>query len=119
MSSWFCSEEELSPAIKIMAFDAGYLITKNNPEKAKVMLPVAQDYMKTIDAGLSNETMNLVFRQASQELLGQIEDPMIQANIMFVLSQVKFDPKLPKVELSNKVIKGIVDNFVQGMSMVK
>jgi hypothetical protein len=119
MSKWFCSTDSLSPLIKMAAFDAGYLIAKNNPDLNQRALPIADAIVKTIDGGGSNDTMNAVFQQAVQELLAQVSDPLIQASIVGVLSQVKFDPKLPNIKLDNETIHGLVDSFVNGMKAVK
>ena len=118
MSKWFCSQDGLSSAAKIAAFDAGYLIAKNNPDKAKAILPVAQGIMATVDKGGSQEGMNAVFQQAVGELIAQVGDPLIQANIEAVLSQVNFNAAAPQ-PLDNAVIKGLVDSFVNGMAAVK
>lgn len=120
MSKWFCATPAVDAVVKIAAFDAGYLMAKNNPVMAAAALPVAKGIMTVIDGGGTKEAMNAVFQQGVVELLGQVKDPIILASIQGVLSSISFDVNLPTpVLLDNAVIKEVVDGFVNGMAAVK
>lgn len=113
MSNWFCKEEGLDPVIKIAAFDAGYLIAKNNPALAERAIPVAEGIVATLKGGGSNDAMNSVFQQGVNTLLEQVKDPLIQANILAVLSMLSFKPETPTV-LKNEQLQGLVESFLNG-----
>jgi hypothetical protein len=96
------------------AFDAGYLVAKNNKDLMTRAVPVAEGIIKTIDNGSTPEVVSAIFREALNKMLGEI-DPVIAANITYVLSQVKFDVGKDKYPvLSNEIIKGLVEAFLNG-----
>jgi hypothetical protein len=119
MSKWFCFEKEISPAVKILAFDAGYLLAKNNKGLVARAIPVAEGILKAIENGSTNEAMNNVFKQTVLTLVGELDDPMTQANVLAVLQMVKFDPRLPEAKLTNDQIRALVESFMAGVTAVK
>ncbi len=120
MKSWFCSNNEgLDAATKMSAYAAGFLIGKNNPDKAIAILPVATGIKQAVDSEIDNEALNSILRETISELVSITNiDPMLQAAINGVLSSLNIDVNnnlFPN--LNNTVIKDLVGSFVNGLSV--
>ena len=119
MKKWFCHTEELSSVIKMAAYDAGYLVTKNNKDLIGKILPVTDGILKTIEAGTSQEVVNAIFKESVEVLLTKV-DPIVAASIALVLTQANFnvgEKKDPQMKVD--VIKGLVEAFTNGAKLVK
>lgn len=115
MSKWFCKTEDLSPVVKLAAFDAGYLVAKTYPSKVATILPVAEAILEAAKSG--NESLNTIFREAIFELVNeQIKDEMVKMNVVAVLSMINFDINVVDTPvLKSSVIEGITESFINGM----
>jgi hypothetical protein len=117
---WFCFKKEgLNPVIKIAAFDAGYLVEKNNKGFYAQARPVIDGILH---ADVSEEVMNVVFHDAIETLLEKVKDPMVTANILAVLALVEFHPTIPNAPipmLPKEHIKDLVTSFAEGAKLVQ
>jgi len=121
MKKWFCtSEGGLDAAVKMAAYAAGVLISKNNKALATAILPVAQGIKSTIDNGTDNAALNAILREAITELAGKVsDDPIIEGAVTQVLASLEIDiPAGTFPVLDNAVIKDLVGSFVAGMMAV-
>lgn len=117
---FFCKEPSFSPLIAIAAFDAGYLVAKNEPEFAQRAIPVADGILALIAKNSEAGSVNGVFQAAVRELVEQIKDPVIKMNVLAVLSMVEFQIDAPTVKvLDVPVIEGLVSNFKAGVAAFK
>ena len=120
MKKWFCAEEALTPAVKMAAFNAGYMVAQNNRELMVRVIPVAQDLLGHIENGYDKNVINSIFRDAVGTLVSEIKDPVIAANVTQVLAMIKLDikaPEIPAIDLG--IIKGLIEAFLQGAAAVK
>ncbi len=118
--SWFCKKDGLAPVVSMGAYDAGYVIAKTKPELKDKIMPVAEGLLQTLEKGTSQEVANNIFAETVHVLITKIDDPLLSANIAFVLSQVNFTVGVKDGQgLSTETIGGIVTAFLNGMKAVR
>lgn len=114
---FFCNKD-VKPFFAIAGFNAGYLVARNNPDLVGRALPVADGILTALKGGTPNDALNALFKEAVLDLVGA--DPLIQANMVFLLSMVSFDlnaPGLPAFSVPE--IEAMVTNFKVGAAAVK
>jgi carbamoylphosphate synthase large subunit len=118
MKSWFCSNTDgLDATIKTAVYAAGYLIGKNNKDKATAILLVAMATKTAVESGTDNGALNAILREEITALVPLVSnDPVIEASIAGVLSSLNIsvtDSVFPT--FTNAVIKDLVNSFVSGL----
>jgi hypothetical protein len=118
MKSWFCSNSDgLDATIKTAVYAAGYLIGKNNKDKATAILPVALAAKSAVESGADNGALNALLKEEITALVPLVSnDPVIEAAVAGVLSSLNisvYGNVFPT--FTNAVIKDLVNSFVSGM----
>jgi hypothetical protein len=118
MKSWFCSNTDgLDVTIKTSVYAAGYLIGKNNKDKAVAILPVALAAKSAVEAGTDNGALNALLKEEIAVLVPLVSnDPVIEAAVAGVLSSLNISVSgnvFPTI--TNTAIKDLVNSFVSGL----
>jgi hypothetical protein len=116
---FFCKDEMLNPMIGLAAFDAGYLIAKNEGDLAQRSIAVVDAMLALINKGGDAGSINAAFKEAVTELVNtQIKDPLVKMNVLAVLQMVDFTIESP-VTLEIPKIKGLITNYKAGIEAYK
>ena len=116
---FFC-KENVNPLLTIAGFDAGYLLVKNSPDMKGKAEAVAAALLVAMDGATTSEALNAMFKEAVAEWASHLSDPLIQMNVMAILSMVQIDLNVPDMpSFSTPELKAMVTGFKNGMAAVR
>lgn len=116
---FFC-KDNVKPIFALAGFDAGYLIAKNNPQIKAAALGVVDGILVALKGGSTTEAVNAMLKEAAMEWVEQLKDPLIEANVMFILSMVQLDLNGPAIPtFTAPEIEAILTGFKNGANAVK
>ncbi len=118
---FFCKSETLSPLVALAAFDAGYLLAKNDRDLAVSAISVVDGILALIDKGSDAGSINAAFQEAVKALVNEhVKDPLVKMNLLAVLEMVGIEITAPDMKvLEVGEIKGLVSNFKAGVLAYK
>lgn len=116
---FFC-KDNVKPIFALAGFDAGYLLAKNNPQLKETALGVAEGILTSLKGGSTTEAVNAMLKEAAMEYVENLKDPLIEANVMFILSMISLDLNVPAIpNFSAPEIEAILGGFKNGAAAVK
>lgn len=116
---FFC-KDNVKPIFALAGFDAGYLFAKNNPNLKAEALGVVEGILTALKGGSTTEAVNAMLKEAAMEWVATLKDPLIEANVMFILTMVQLDLNVPAIpNFSAPEIEAILGGFKNGAAAVK
>jgi hypothetical protein len=113
---------ELNP-LTVTAYNAGYLLAKNNPMFANRIRPVLPLIKNKIDSAMTKDHVNKLFQRLAMNLFHTLSGsqqrmgPYVRGAYLDALDEIGFDPYDEKHDFIDiGLIRLVVDSFVDGIT---